>query len=87
MHAVMKNQHNLQLYFIILYSGIQTIETGIGYSMSNTIQECATFLSAFVIAFSVSWEASLVTYSILPVSFIALYIAQKVNWTKKATTL
>ena len=47
--------------------------------MCNAIQECATFLSSFIIAFSVSWEASLVTYSILPVSFIALYIAQKVS--------
>ena len=77
------NTHTYIIIYFIYYfsSGIQIIETGIGSSMSTIVEQFATFLASFVIAFVINWELSLVTCTILPVMFITIYIAEKVNCT------
>ena len=47
--------------------------------MSVVVVEFATFLASFVISVVVNWELTLVTCTILPVIFISIYTAQKVN--------
>ena len=60
-------------------SGVQIIETGIGYSMSKVVQDISLFISSLVFAFIVNWKLTSVITTLIPVIFIiAFYVIQKV---------
>ncbi len=67
------------LYFFLLLSDIEKIQAAIGDKAAIFIGNMSTFISAFVVAFAVSWKMALVDSAVLPLLVILAAVTTKVQ--------